>query len=105
VEDFLGNGRNIRDDKWTKSIAVGNGKFVERVKSLMDVLAIGRKSIEAGESCQLREPGASYGAHFGPEKCDKALKTYFFGILFRNNQYVSLVRPNATMPLPNANTL
>jgi len=24
VDDFLGNGKNIRDDKWTKSIAVGS---------------------------------------------------------------------------------
>jgi putative transposase len=24
VEDYLGNGKNVRDDKWAKSIAVGN---------------------------------------------------------------------------------
>ena len=68
MDDFLGNGKNIRDDKWTKSIAVGSRSFVKRLKSLMGVLAIGRKSIEAGESYQLREPAIPYGAHFGVEK-------------------------------------
>ena len=29
------------------------------------MLALGRKSIEAGESYQLREPSALYGGHFG----------------------------------------
>lgn len=46
VDDYLGNGNNIRDDKWTESIAVGEKDFVERVKSLMGVLAIGRKGID-----------------------------------------------------------
>ncbi len=65
VDDYLGNGKNIRDDKWTMSIAVGNKSFVERVKSLMGVLAIGRKRIEDGESYQLREPPVFYGPLFG----------------------------------------
>jgi putative transposase len=68
VDDFLGNGNNIRDDKWTTSIAIGNRSFVERVKSLMGALAIGRKSTEAGDSYQLREPAVPYIAHFGGKK-------------------------------------
>ena len=79
VDDYLGNGKNIRDDKWTMSIAVGSRSFVERVKSLMGVLAIGRKSIRAGESYQLREPASPYGAHLGAKKCDIGPeKTYFW---------------------------
>ena len=35
VDDYLSNGKNVRDDKWIRSIAVGNRRFVERVKSLM----------------------------------------------------------------------
>ena len=70
VDDFLGNGNNIRDDKWTTSIAIGNRSFVERVKSLMGALAIGRKSTEAGDSYQLREPAVPYIAHFGGKKGD-----------------------------------
>jgi hypothetical protein len=57
---------------------LGNRKFVERVKSLMGVLAIGRKGIEAGESYHLREPGAPYGALFGPEKCGIGPENTYF---------------------------
>ena len=35
----MGNGNNIRDDKWTKSIAVGSKEFVEHVKSALGALA------------------------------------------------------------------
>ena len=70
VDDYLENGNKTRDDKWTMSIAVGNRSFVERVKLLMGVLAIGRKSIGAGESYQLREPSVPYSAHFGGKKDD-----------------------------------
>ena len=77
VEDFLGNGKNIRDDKWTKCIAVGSRSFAERMKSLMGVLAIGRKSIKAGESYQLREPAISYEDHFGAQKCDIELENAY----------------------------
>ncbi len=69
MDDDLGNGNNIRDGKWTKSIAVGNRTFVERVKSLMEALAIGRESAEGVESYQLR-PAVPYGAHFGAKKRD-----------------------------------
>jgi REP element-mobilizing transposase RayT len=70
VDDYLENGKNIRDDKWTKSIAVGSSSFIEKVKSLMGIMAIGRESIGAGESYQLREPSIHYGDHFGAKKND-----------------------------------
>ena len=57
-EKYLGNGNNIRDDKWTKGIAVGSKEFVEHVKSAIGALAKGRKAKESGDSCQLREPSA-----------------------------------------------
>ncbi len=66
--DNLGNGNNIRDDKWTKSIAVGKRTFIERVKSLMGALAKGRKSAEGVESYQLREPAAPYALILGPKR-------------------------------------
>jgi len=80
VETYLENGNNTRDEKWTKSIAVGNRKFVERVKSLMGALAIGRKSTETGKSYQLRESAVPYGAHLGAKKSDiEPENTYFWG--------------------------
>ena len=41
-----------------------------RVESKMGVLAIGRKSIRAEDSYQLREPAAVYNTHFEAEKDD-----------------------------------
>jgi hypothetical protein len=74
VDDYLGNGKNIHDEKWTKSIAVGEKSFVERMKALMGVLAAGRKSIEVGDSYQLRESAAVYNANFKGEKDDIGLE-------------------------------
>jgi putative transposase len=80
VDDYLGNGKNNRDDKWTMSIAVGNRSFVERIKSLMGALAIGRKNIATGKSFQLREPAVPYGAHLGGKKSNIGPgNTYFWG--------------------------
>ena len=62
VEKYLGNGNNIRDDKWTKGIAVGSKGFVEHVKSALGALAKGRKAKGSGDSYQLREPSAPYQA-------------------------------------------
>lgn len=65
MEEHLGDGNNIRNDKWTKSIAVGSKTFVENVKTLLGALARGRKVREAAEAYQLREPSALYGGNFG----------------------------------------
>ena len=78
VEDYLGKGKNIRDEKWTKSIAVGNRSFIEKVKSLMGAQAIGRKRTEAGESYQLREPGVLYRSHLGAKKSDIGSENIYF---------------------------
>jgi hypothetical protein len=36
----LGNGKNNRDEKWTRSIAVSSRGFVDRVKSILGALAL-----------------------------------------------------------------
>ena len=58
VEEYLDNGSNSRDNKWTKSIAVGSKGFIEKVKFLLGAMAKGRKNLEAAEGYQLREPSA-----------------------------------------------
>ncbi len=64
VEEYLNNGGNSRDDKWSKSIAVGSKGFIEKVKFLLGVMAKGRKSLKAAEGYQLRDPYLPYRAHF-----------------------------------------
>ena len=78
VEKYLGNENNIRDDKWTKGIAVGSKGFVEHVKSALGALAKGRKANESGDSYQLRETSALYGEHFGVKNEDMGLKNTYF---------------------------
>jgi putative transposase len=81
VEDCLENGKNIRDEKWTRSIAVGSKGFVDNVKCILGALALGRKTIQAGESYQLREPAAPYSAHLGVENGDIGPEnTYFWNL-------------------------
>jgi hypothetical protein len=47
----------------------------------LGALALGRKSIEAGESYQLRELSIPYGAHFGVKKGDTDPEnTYFWDV-------------------------
>jgi len=78
VDEFLESSNNIRDDKWTQSIAVGSGDFIENVKNIMGSMARGRMSIEAGESYQLREPFISYSADLGAEKDDIGPENAYF---------------------------
>ena len=81
VEQYLGHGNNRREEKWTKSIAVGSNAFVESVKTLLGVLARGRKVREAAEAYQLREPSALYGSHFGVKNDDIGPEnTYYWNV-------------------------
>lgn len=81
VEDCLKKGRNNRDDKWTKSIAVGNRDFIDEIKGTMGVMAKGRKCIEAEGSYQLREPSIAYGNQFVDKKDNiEPQNTYFWNI-------------------------
>ncbi len=57
---------------------MGSRSFVDRIKSILGVLALGRKSIESGDAHQLREPSIAYGAHFGVEKDDIGSKNTYF---------------------------
>ena len=81
VEEYLGNGKNTHNEKWTKSIAVGNKSFIDTVKSMMGVLATGRKNVGAGDEYQLREPAAVYNTHFDAKNDDIGVEnTYFWDI-------------------------
>jgi REP-associated tyrosine transposase len=53
--------------------------FVDKVKHIMGTLASGRKTIEAGEAYQLREPVDPYNAHFEVKKGDIELENAYFG--------------------------
>jgi putative transposase len=70
VESGLRDGMNMRDDCWTRSVAVGSKEFIDNVKMVMGIAARGRARIEAGDAYQLREDSVSYGGHLGTEKIE-----------------------------------
>lgn len=76
LAELFERGRNTT--QWTRSIAVGSKGFVEKVKSLLGVLAEARKSVKTGKAYQLREPPIPYGAHFGVKKEDIGPENTYF---------------------------
>ncbi len=61
---------------------MGSRGFVDRIKSMLGVLALGRKTIESGKSHQLREASISYVTHFGVKKSDIGSKnTCFWSVI------------------------
>ena len=81
LDEYPRDGNNRRDEKWTKSIAVGSKGFVQRVQSLLGALARGRKVRQAEEAYQLRQPSAFYEGHFGVKNDDiGVVNTYFWDI-------------------------
>ena len=73
VDKNLEYGVNIRNDKWTASVAVGSKVFVENVQTAMGASAMGRKPRETGESYQLREIQEPYIDDFGGKNIKKPL--------------------------------
>jgi putative transposase len=78
VNDSLGQGRSIRDSKWTRSIAVGSEHFVHRTKKELGARAKGRVVLESAEAFQLREPEVSYLVDFGPKNDDIGAENGYF---------------------------
>jgi hypothetical protein len=85
VGEYLDNGGNNRDDKRTKSIAVGSKGFIEEMRFLLGVMAKGRKGLKAAEGYQLRDPPLPYKAHLDIKNEDiGANNTYYLDI---NDEY------------------
>ena len=79
VNEYLRGANNIRDDKWTKGIAVGSEDFVKRIKATLGIPAKGRKSRETPEAYQLRESPLPYSDHFGDKNDDIGSENTYFG--------------------------
>ncbi len=62
VKEALGRAEQVREAKWTESVAVGSRNFVETVKAKLGIRAKGRR-ISGIDVSSLREPQVSY-SHF-----------------------------------------
>jgi REP-associated tyrosine transposase len=78
VDHAIGSIKNIRDSRWTESVAVGSSPFIKRVKSVMGAMAKGRKIRDCKDGFELREETVAYNAVLGPENCDIAQKMIDF---------------------------
>lgn len=78
IEEYLGEGSQIRQGEWTDSIAVGSRTFIKKVKALLGFRAMGRDVIEGGDGYQLRQGNVPYKALFGPEKDNIGSKNTYF---------------------------
>ena len=78
IDEYLGRQETGRDDKWTRSIAVGSKGFVEKVRSILFGLVKGRKVKESGDGYQLRETSAPYRVDFEAENEDIGLENTHF---------------------------
>ena len=81
VDEILMSDETARESKWTESIAVGNRKFIGKVREKLGIRASGRNIIESGASHELREPGVSYSYDFGVKNGTLSPEnTYFWDI-------------------------
>jgi putative transposase len=64
VEEALARAEQVREAKWTESIAVGNRDFVETVKARLKIRGKGRRVSGTDIESSLREPQASYSDVF-----------------------------------------
>lgn len=86
VDEALKGGSSGREARWSESIAVGHEAFVERTKEELGTRAKGREVREMEGQFELREPGALYKGHFGPENNDiGAENTYFWNDYLENS--------------------
>lgn len=60
VEEALARAEQVRESKWTESVAVGNRGFVETLKSKLGIRAKRRRFSGADDEAMLREPQAGY---------------------------------------------
>ncbi len=58
---------NSRDNKWTRSIAVGDHGFIEDIKHRLGEKGVGRKILEDDGVFELKEPAAAYKTDFDDE--------------------------------------
>ena len=63
VNESLAAGKNIRQNQWTESIAVGSKSFIETIKEKLGILAKGRKILEIDGGFHLREEMGTYIAN------------------------------------------
>ncbi|WP_462268151.1 hypothetical protein [Desulfobacter sp.] len=67
IEESLKKDKLAREEKWSRSIAVGSKEYIENIQIKLGVKAIHREIHESKGSFELREDQIPYTADFGTE--------------------------------------
>jgi len=67
IATAMGSDRNVRDSKWSESIAVGDHAFVKGAMDRLGVKSMYREIVEEDGISVLREPKIPYSASFDPK--------------------------------------
>jgi REP element-mobilizing transposase RayT len=82
VDENLRDGEPSRERKWTESIAVGSGRFINKVSEQLGIRAAGRGAVGNADGYELRERGSSYRANFDIKNDPLSAKnTYFWKVI------------------------
>ena len=86
VEEALGSGGQLRNGKWSESIAVGSESFVTITKEKLGFRAKGRGVVGGDGGYVLRAPPAPYNSILGDENDVLSPENRFF---WKNNLNIS----------------
>jgi putative transposase len=78
IEEALGSKNQVRESKWSESIAVGNRRFAEATKDRLGIKAKGRRVIGGDGSHEVRELPVAYGRDFGPKNGPLSFQNSYF---------------------------
>jgi len=78
IEDALEIENNVRETKWSRSIAVGDKTFIENMKKELGHKARYRRAMGEGTEFQLKEDQIPYNADFDTESNDLSGENRYF---------------------------
>jgi putative transposase len=78
IEEAIGSEGQLRDGKWSESIAVGSESFVMMTKEKLGIRAKGREVVGGDGSYVLRESPAPYNSILGHENVDLRHENAYF---------------------------
>ncbi|WP_321418704.1 hypothetical protein [uncultured Desulfobacter sp.] len=80
IEDSLKKGKLAREERWSRSIAVGSREYIENIQTKLGVKVIHCKIHETQGSFELREDQIPYTVAFGTENEKlRRINTYELG--------------------------
>ena len=78
IEEALTSEEQVRERKWSESIAVGNKSFIETTMKRLGIKALGRKVFGNKEGFEIREQTVPYKANFTLKKWHSKYKKCIF---------------------------